>query len=321
MKLAAWLVALGWVVSMGASAQDSIGGPVKMIVPAVAGGGVDVVARAVATKLSPAIGQPVIIDNRGGGSGIPGIEAVGRAAPDGQTVLIATMGQLAINPALYRNRKLPYNIDRDFVPVSLVAAAELMLMVNPGVPVKNMAEFLAYAKAQNGKLQYGSSGIGGGPHLTMELLAAATGVKFSHVPYKGSTPAFTDALGGHVPVLLDTLVGGLQYVRSGKLRAIAVLSGQRSGLLPDVPTVAETVPNFAVTNWYGLMVPTGTPAGIQKLLHEQVAKILADPALKAEFVRQGIVLGSGTQADFARFLKAETARWAKIVVDNDVAPD
>jgi len=315
------LAGLVLMLPLCASPQDVISGPVKIIVPAVAGGGVDVVARAVATRLSSAIGQPVIIDNRGGGSGIPGIEAAGRAAPDGQTVLIATMGQLAINPTLYRNRKLPYNIERDFVPVALVAGAELMVMVHPALPVKSMSELIQYAKAQNGRLTYASSGIGGGPHLAMELLAAGSGAKFSHVPYKGSTPAFTDVLGGHVPLIIDTVVGGLSYVRAGKLRALAVLADQRSPLMPDVPAVAEAVPGYAVTNWYGLLVPVGTPPGIQKLLHDQVAKILSDPVLKAEFVKQGILLGEGTQADFARFLKAETAKWGKIIVDADVVPE
>ena len=286
--------------------------PIRIVVPFPPGGATDILARDVGQKLTEAWGQQVIVDNRPGAGGNIGSELVAKAAPDGYTLEMGTVGTHAINASLYA--KMPYDNVKDFVPIILVAAVPNVLEVNPSVPVNSVAELIAYAKANPGKLNFASSGNGTSIHLSGELFKAMAGVEMTHVPYKGSAPALQDLIGGQVQLMFDNLPPSLPQIKAGKLRALAVTSSTRAPALPDVPTVAEAgLPGFEASSWFGLLAPAGTPPAIVAKINAEVAKWLATPEAKENLSKQGANAAGGTPEDFAKHIAAETAKWAKVV--------
>lgn len=293
--------------------------PVRIVVPFPPGGTTDIIARATAQKLSEAWGQQVIVDNRPGAAGNIGAELVAKSAPDGYTFLMGTVGTHAINPSLYA--KMPYDHVKAFAPVILVAGVPNVLVVNPELPVKTVPELIAYAKANPGKLNFASSGSGTSIHLSGELFKTMTGVQMTHVPYKGSAPALTDLIGGQVQLMFDNLPSSLAFIKAGKLRALAVTSTTRAAALPDVPTVADFVPGFEASSWFGLLAPAGTPPTIIDKVNGEVAKWLTTPEAKEKLTSQGANVAGGTPQDFAKHIQAETAKWAKVVKESGAKVD
>jgi len=294
--------------------------PVRLVVPFPAGGTTDILARAAAQKLSEAWGQQVIVDNRPGAAGNIGSELVAKSAPDGYTLLMGTVGTHAINSSLYA--KMPYDHVKDFTPVILVAGVPNVLVVTPDLPVKTVAELIAYGKANPGKLNFASSGSGTSIHLSGELFKVLTGVQMTHVPYKGSAPALTDLMGGQVQLMFDNLPSSLALIKGGKLRAIAVTSLNRAPALPDVPTVAESgVPGFEASSWFGILAPAGTPHDVVTKINGDVTKWLASPEAKEKLLAQGANAAGGTPEDFAKHIQAETAKWARVVKESGAKVD
>ncbi len=286
--------------------------PIRMVVPFPPGGTTDILARAVAQKLTEAWGQQVIVDNRPGAGGNIGSDLVAKAAPDGYTLLMGTVGTHAINPSLYA--RMPYDAQKDFAPVILVAGVPNVLEVNPSLPVHTVQELIAYARANPGKLNFASSGNGTSIHLSGELFKAMTGVKMTHVPYKGSAPALADLVGGQVQLMFDNLPSSLGLIKGGKLRAIAVTSTTRSSALPDVPTIAESgLPGYEASSWFGVLAPARTPPAIVDKLNAVIGAWLASPEAKEKLASQGAVAAGGTPADFAHYIASETVKWAKVV--------
>ena len=285
--------------------------PVRFIVPFAAGGGVDIVARAVAGRLGEILGQQVIVDNRGGGGTIIGTELGARAAPDGYTLLFGST-TLAINPSL--RTKLPYDTLKDLVPVTQASFQAYVLAVHPSVPAKNVKEFIALAKAKPDTLTYGSPGIGSGSHLVAEFFALSTGVKTVHVPYKGSSPAMADLIGGQIQFTYGTILAVYPQVRNGKIRPLAVSSAKRTSVMPEVPTIAEAgVPRFDATSWNGVLVPAGTPRPIIDKVHAGVVKALQSAEVKERLVGDGAEPVGSTPEQFAAFIRVEIAKWAKVI--------
>ena len=293
--------------------------PVRLVVPFPAGGTTDILARAAAQKLSEAWGQQVIVDNRPGAAGNIGAELVARAAPDGYTLLMGTVGTHAINPSLYA--KMPYDHVKDFVPVILVAGVPNVLVVNPDLPVKTVPELIAYAKSNPGKLNFASSGSGTSIHLSGELFKSLTGVQMTHVPYKGSAPALTDLMGGQVQLMFDNLPSSLAFIKAGKLRALGVTSAARAAALPDTPAVADTVPGFEASSWFGVLAPAGTPRDIVTKINAETAKWLASPDAKDKLASQGANAVGGAPEVFAKHIQTETTKWAKVVKDSGAKVD
>jgi len=311
---AALLAAIALVATAPAAAQVASypTKPVRLVVPFPAGGTTDLLARAVAQKLSETWGQQIIVDNRPGAGGNIGSELVAKAPPDGYTLLMGTVGTHAINPSLYA--KMPYNHIKDFTPVILVAGVPNVLVVNPSLPVNSVQELIAYGKANPNKLNFASSGNGTSIHLSGELFRTMTGVQMTHVPYKGSSPALTDLIGGQVQLMFDNLPSSLQFIKAGKLRALAVTSLARSQALPDVPTLAESgLPGFEASSWFGVLAPAGTPADIVAKLNGAVAAWLASPAAKEQLAAQGAIPAGGSPDAFVKHIADESAKWAKVV--------
>jgi tripartite-type tricarboxylate transporter receptor subunit TctC len=293
--------------------------PIRMVVPFPPGGGTDTFARPLAAKLGEQLGQQVVIDNRGGAGGTLGAALVAKANPDGYTWL---MGAVHHTVAVTAYKSLPYDLDRDLKPVTGVAYMPDVLVINLQIPAKNVQELVAYAKANPAKVNYGSSGQGTTRHLSGELFNTATGTKLVHVPYKGSGPAMTGLIGGEVTLIFEGLGSAATHIRSGKVRALAVTSAKRSPAFPDVPTMAEAgVPRFEVTSWYGLWVPAGTPDALVKRIRDEVSKALASPQLAAYWAQQGADPGGEPTDQYAKFVKAETQRWGKVVRDSGVTAE
>ncbi len=324
-----WLRALTGFAAAAALSLTSVAGaqtpaypskPIRLVVPFPAGGTTDILARAVAQKLTEAWGQPVVVDNRPGAGGNIGSELVAKAAADGYTLEMGTVGTHAINPSLYA--KMPYDHVKDFAPVILVAGVPNVLVVNPGVPAHSVAELIAYAKTHPGKLNFASSGSGTSIHLSGELFKVMSGADMMHVPYKGSAPALADLIGGQVQLMFDNLPSSLPQIRAGKLRALAVTSGTRAAALPDTPTIAESgLPGFEASSWFGVLAPAGTPPAIVSKLNAEIAKWLASPEAKEKMQSQGANAAGGSPEDFARHIQAETAKWAKVVKDSGAKVD
>jgi tripartite-type tricarboxylate transporter receptor subunit TctC len=282
-----------------------------MIVPSSAGGGSDIVARIVAPKLGERLGQQVVVENRAGAGTMIGTEAVARATPDGYTLLMG-ISTLATNPAIYR--KVSYNALTDFAPITLVLSAPNVLVVHPSLPVKNVKELVWFSEARPGQINFASAGTGTNPHLTMELFLSMTKLKMVHIPYKGSAPAIIDLVAGQVPVSMATMLTGLPHVRSGRLRALGVTSAQRTAVARDVPTIAESgVPGYEAVQWYGVLAPAQTPKDIVTRLHREMVAILQLPDVKERFAADGGDPGGNTPEEFARYLRSETDKWAKVV--------
>lgn len=290
--------------------------PVTMIVAFPPGGGTDIVARRVAQGLNTAWGQSVIVENKGGAGGTIGTALAARAEPNGYTIMLATLGNMAINPHLY---KMEIDPSKDLAAITNVVGVTFVLVAHPSLPANNVQELLALAKQKPGKLNYSSSGMGGAPHLAIELLASMTGTQFTHVPYKGSGPSFTDLVGGQVDFTMDSLVQSLPHIQSGRLKVLAVLSAKRSPVLPAVPTVAESgVLGYDFTNWFGLVAPAQTPREVIAKLHEDVVRVLVQPELRGQLEKMGAEVIASSPQQFAAEIIADTAKWAKIVKEQNI---
>ena len=291
--------------------------PVRIIVAFPPGGGTDIVARVVGAKLAEGWGQQVIVDNRAGASGVIGTEAAARAAPDGYTWLMGTMGNLTVNQHLYP--KMAVDPQRDLTALTQVVAVHFVMVAHPSLPANSVKELVALAKARPGQISYSSSGPGGAPHLGGELLKSIARIDLLHVPYKGSGPSFTDLLGGQVSLTFDSLVQSLPYIKSGRLKALAVLGSRRSVLLPQTPTVAESgVPGYALTNWFGLVVPAATPRELIARLHGDVARVLGHSEIRDKLQSMGADAIGSRPDEFGAFMRAETAKWAKVVKEANI---
>jgi tripartite-type tricarboxylate transporter receptor subunit TctC len=286
--------------------------PIRVIVPLAPGGGTDTVARLLSGKLSEGLGQQLVVDNRGGSGGVIGTELAAKANADGYTILMGSITTNAVNPAIYK--KLPYNHLRDFAAISMVGTVPNALVVHPSVPAKTMKDFLAYAKANPGKINFGSAGLGSAPHLSMELIKSMAGINMVHVPYKGAGAAVTDVLGGQLQALCSSLAGLLPHIKSGRVRAIGVTTSKRNPQLPEVPTIAESgVPGYEVTIWYALYVPTGTPKSVIARLNAETVKALNSADLKERLTLQGLDVAASTPEELTAFTQSETVKWAKVV--------
>jgi len=310
------LLALLLTLACGlASAQDYPNKPVRMVVGFPPGGGTDVVARILQPRLSELLGQAVVIDNRPGATGTVAAGQVAKSAPDGYTIMMGHVSVNAIAPSLFAN--LPYDVNRDFAPIALAAAVPHLVVVHPSVPVATLKELVAYLKSQPGKLTFPSAGNGSMPHLAGEVFQSLTGVKLVHVPYKGSGQSMQDLLGGQHLVAFDTMPASAPHVRSGKLRAVAVSTAQRVPSFPDVPTAEEAgVPGYVVITWYGVFAPAGTPGAIVNRLHADLVRAMQTPDVRAKL--EGIGADgsvSRSPEEFAALVRADTARYAKIVKD------
>ena len=294
--------------------------PITVIVPFPAGGTTDIVARLAGVELSRELGQPVIIDNRPGAGGNIGSQAVARAAPDGYTLVMGTVGTHAINPSLYK--KMPYDHIKDFAPISRVANVPNLLVANPSQPFKTVPELIAYAKANPDTLTFASSGNGTSIHLAGELFKVLTGVKMQHVPYKGSAPALADLMAGQTSMMFDNLPSSIAFVRAGKLRPIAITTLNRSPELPNVPTIAESgVPGFDASSWFGLLAPAATPPAIIKRIDDALIKVMATTDLKKKIIDQGGEPVGEKPEQFAAFIKSETTKWARVVKESGASVD
>ena len=297
---------------LAAQAQAFPTKAITIIVPFSAGGTTDILARVLGQFISKDLGQPVIIDNRAGAGGNIGTQLVARAAPDGYTILMGTVGTHAINQSLYP--KLAFDPIKDFAPLTRVALVPNLLVANPAQPFKTVKELMAYAKANPGKVTFGSSGSGTSIHLSGELFKQMAGVDIQHVAYKGSAPAVNDLLGNHIAIMFDNMPSAISHVKAGKLRPLAVTTAQRSPALPDVPTIAEAgVPGYEATSWFGLLAPAKTPAPVVARLNASILKALADPDVKKKLLEQGAEPAGETPAQFAAFIASETVKWGKIV--------
>lgn len=303
-------------VSGGAYAQAFPTKAVRIVVPFPPGGGVDIVARVVGPKLTEGWGQQVIVENRAGASGMIGTEVAARAAPDGYTLFLGTLGNLAVNPHLFP--KMTVDPLRDFAPITLVVAVHFVMVSHPSLPVRNVKELIALAKARPGQINYSSSGAGGAPHLGGELLKRMANINLTHIPYKGSGPSFQDLLGGQISLTFDSLLQALPYIKSNMLRPLAVLGSKRSPLLPAVPTVAETVPGYELTNWFGLAAPAATPRETIVKLNADFVKVLQQPDVREKIAGMGADVVGNTPEQFGAFLKTESAKWAKLVKEADI---
>ena len=285
--------------------------PVKIIVPFAPGGGTDIIARVLADSMSKDLGQPVIIENKPGAGTIVGTAAAASSAADGYTLVMATFAH-AVNPSI--NSKLPYDTFKAFAPVALVARSFNIVVINPKLPFKTLQDMIAYAKANPGKLNYGSFGIGTSAHLAGELFKNLAQVDLTHVPYKGAAPAITDLLGGQIELMFTTVASVASYIEGGQLRALAVTSAQRSPAFPDLPTIAEAgVPGYAAESWYGLYAPAGTPADAVARLNASVATAIRAGTFKKLETREGLTFAPGTPEDFDRYVRGEAARWHDLV--------
>jgi tripartite-type tricarboxylate transporter receptor subunit TctC len=291
--------------------------PVKIVVPFAPGGTTDILARAIAPELTTAFGQPFIVDNRAGAGGNVGAEIVAKSPGDGYTLLMGTVGTHGINKALYA--KLPYDPQKDFVPITLVAGVPNVMVVNAerakALNINTVNDFIRYAKANPGKLNMASSGNGTSIHLAGELFKSMTGTFMTHIPYRGSAPALMDMVAGNMDVMFDNLPSSMVHIKSGKLKALAVTSAQRSAALPDVPTVEEAagLKGYEASSWFGLLAPAGTPQEIANRIQQEVAKALSTPAVKDKLLAQGAIPGGMTSKEFAHFIDAEIKKWARVV--------
>jgi tripartite-type tricarboxylate transporter receptor subunit TctC len=317
LHLAAGAAALA-AVSRVAWAQTYPARPVHFIVAFAPGGANDIVARLMGQSLSERLGQPVIIENRAGAGSNIGTEAVVRAPPDGYMLLIVGAPN-AINATLYE--KLPFEFIRDIAPVASILNVPLVMEVNPSVPVTTVREFIAYAKAKPGKINYASAGIGGVTHVAGELFKMLAGVEMRHVPYRGAAPALTDLLGGQVQVMFDIMPSSIEYIRAGKLRALGVTTATRSEALPNIPTVGDSVPGYEASAWLGVGAPRNTPAPIVDRLNREINAVLSDPRMKARLADLGGTVLAGSPADFGKLIVDETEKWAKVVKLSGAKPE
>lgn len=304
-------------LTASAQAQNYPVRPIRFVVPAPPGGAPDALARLMGQGLTENLGQTVVVDNRAGGNGIIGSDIGARAAPDGYTIVMGYAGPFSINPGLYD--KLPYDPVKDFVPITLIATGQNILVVNPSVPAKSVKELVALAKSKPGQLNFASGGTGQSSHLSMELFMSTAGIKMVHVPYKGAGPAMADVMGGQVSLQFLALPPAIPQMKAGKLRGLAVTGSKRSPALPEIPTVAESgLPGYEVLTWYGAFAPTKTPRSIVTLLNSEMIRILRRPDMEEQFRRRGLEAGANSPEEFGRYLRGEIDKWKKVVKDANI---
>jgi tripartite-type tricarboxylate transporter receptor subunit TctC len=309
-----------WLLSGLAGAQNWPTKPVRLVVPFPAGGSTDILSRAISLKASEILGQQIVIDNRPGAGGTIGSDHVAKSAPDGYTLLMATGSTHSVNPVI--NPRLPYNVERDFAPVALVANTSSVMVVPASLPVNNLAEFIALAKAKPGQLNFGSSGNGTNSHLTGEIFKAQAGVFITHIPYRGTGLVFTDMLSGQIQMLMDNFVTAQPHIRDGKLKVLGLTSLKRQPFLPDVPTFAEQgLKGFDVGNWFGIYAPRGTPPEIVQKINTAINQALQDPDLLRRLQNLGATPISGTPDYMGQVVAADTARWRKLIQDQKIKVD
>jgi tripartite-type tricarboxylate transporter receptor subunit TctC len=288
--------------------------PIRLIVPFPPGGPADALARVVSEKMTASLGKPVVVENRPGAGGNIGMEIGAKAAPDGYTLVLAPAGNLTVNPSLYRS--VPYDVGRDFAPITVLATVPNILVVHPSVPAKTVTELVQYAKAHPGELNFSSPGNGSGAHLAGELLKSMAAIDMTHIPFNGIAPAVTAVLGGQVQVMFAGAPSVLQHVKSGKLRALGVASLKRIAAAPDLPTLAESgFPGFDVTSWYGVVAPAATSSEVVERLHSEMTRALSEPDVRERLAGLGAEPVGNTPAEFAATIRSETAKWSKIVKD------
>ena len=293
--------------------------PVRIIIPNAAGGGSDIVARIVTPKLTEQLGQQILIDNRGGAGGIIGTDMAAKSAPDGYILYLGTLGNFSVNPSLYAS--LPYDIARDLTPITTMVNVPYFLFVNAALPAKSVEDLIAYAKTRPGQIFYSSAGNGSAQHLAGELFQSDTGLKLAHIPYKGGGPAMIDLIGGQVQLTFSSGLSGFPQVKAGKIRVLAATASKRSSIYPDVPSLSETLPGFDFRNWIALAAPTGTPPAIISRLNTEVVRIVRMPDIRASLATQGAEPIADTAEESNVFIKAETAKWSKIVRQTGMKPD
>ena len=304
-------------LSCVAVAQNFPAKPVRIVVPFPPGGGVDIVARVIGPKLAAQYGQQVIVENRAGAAGIIGTEFAARSAPDGYTWALATLGNLAANKHLYA--KMAVDPLKDLAPVTQVVDVHFVMVAHPSLPVRNVRQLIALAKSRPGDIVYSSSGAGGAPHLGGELFNRLAGVNIRHVPYKGSGPSFADLLGGHVQLTYDSMLQSLPYIRDRKLVALGLLGPQRVAALPELPTIAEQgVPGYALTNWFGMVVPAATPRDLIARIHGDVTRTLQDKEIRDKIAGMGADVVGNTPEQFSKFWRDESDKWAKVIRDANI---
>lgn len=291
--------------------------PIRVLIPFPAGGAADTIGRTIGEQLSAQLKQPVVIDNRPGAGGRLATEMLAKAEPDGYTLLVGTVGAMAISPSLLK--KLPYNVERDILPLTRVGEIINVMVVNPSTGARSVREFIDWAKKRSGDVRFGSSGAGQPDHLSGEFFQRLAGIQMTHVPYKGGGPALVDLIAGDLQLMFSTYVVALPHINSGRLRALAVTTPQRQPLLPSLPAVAETVPGFGLSNWNGMFAPAKTPARIADRLFVEINRALKAPEVKKRQNPAGIEpIGSPSRQDFAKFIHEDTVRWAKIIRDADI---
>jgi tripartite-type tricarboxylate transporter receptor subunit TctC len=314
--LTAGSAALLLFAAAAAHSQPYPNKPARLLVGFAPGGGVDVTARIVAAKLTELWGQQLVVDNRAGAGGTIATDIAAKAAPDGYSLLFCGIWSHGVAPSLYK--QLPYDHYRDFAPVSMIGTTPNVLVVNPNVPVKSVSEFIAYTKANNGKIAIAHPGAGSSPHMTLELFRLTTGVNVVPVPYKGGAPALVDLLGGHIPAMFDNMSTQLSVIKSGRTRALAVTSPKRTSHLPDVPTMIESGVQLDVTVWYGLCAPAAVPKTVVAKLNADLHKALNAPDVQRRLMEQGVDPAPSTPEEFAAFIRVETDKWAKVVKEAGV---
>jgi tripartite-type tricarboxylate transporter receptor subunit TctC len=319
-KTLAILTACAAMFAGAASAQPYPNKPIKYVVPFPAGGTTDTLARIISTKLTDALGQPVIIENRGGAGGNIGSDVVAKSAPDGYTILGGTISSHAINVSLYAN--MPYDPVRDFVPITLIGTNANVLIVHPSNPANSVAELVAYAKANPGKVAFASAGSGTSQHLSGELFKSLAKIDITHIPYKGSAPAITDLMGGQVTMMFDTLIVAAPQIKAGKVKALAVTSSKRVAGFDQIPTMMEGgVAGYEVVSWQGIFAPAKTPPEIVKRLNTEIVKIINMPDVRERFAGLGLDPVGNSSEDFGAFQKTEIVKWAKVIKDGGVKVD
>ena len=315
-----WCVLAIALVLAGASARadDYPSHPIKLIVPYAPGGGADAVARIVSKRVSETIGQPIVIENRGGAGSIIGTEDVHKADPDGYTLLLGQSGPISINPAVYKD--LPYDPEKDFAPITMTTAYPYILVVNAKLPAKSLQDFVAMVRAKPGEFNYGTTGVGAANHLVTELFSSKAGLRMTYVPYRGTALAVTDLLAGQVTMVFADPVSALPHLQSGALRALAVTSKERSPIAPDVPTISESgYPGFDAIAWHGILAPANTPPAIIAKLHDQIVAALKDPATKSLLEAQAMQTVGDTPEHFAAFIKQDISVWKAVAAAANVS--
>lgn len=305
------------VIAGAAAAQTWPNRPVRVISPFAPGGGADITTRAIASKLAPALGQQILVDNRGGAGGMLGVEIAAKSPPDGYTLVLGTIGPIAINPSLIS--KMPYHPIKDLAPISQAAVAVNVLVVHPSLPAKSVKELIAIAKARPADLNYGSSGSGAADHLAGELFNSMVKVKMAHIPYKGGAPAMLDLISGNVQLVFSTYSTAAAAIDARRVRPLAVTGLARFESMPDLPTMAEAgLKGFEVSNWYGMFAPAGTPREIISRLNSEIVKALTMPDVKKRLLNSGIIATSSSPEAFAAYIQAETAKWAKVIKEANI---